>query len=503
MPIPRRATWTPASAALFILCGWLVVGSLWPFIPVPSLGDWARQCRFALSWRIGEPVINTLVERALSLIPLGFLTFRVIRRRRPARALRRAAGLTCTGILVLEALQTIVHARHARITDAALGFLAALIGILLAARCPPRVEGIIPRGLRFAKRLGLAPIGIAGLALSAGIAYLHLAAGLQGWDRGYPLVLANEATLDRPWRGRLFGVAIYPRALAASEVARLATLDFSPANNPLRRAFDPAALYGLDRLSVSPEGAVRPRAGATAPALRVHGDIASIRQLDECLEVIRPAALISERAAAGLAEEITRAEAISIETLFAPADIDQSGPARIISFAVDPFHCNFTLAQARTALVVRLRTPVMGDNGTRVPFGTRTGTIAARPHHVVVTFANGTLRIYVDGREPWRPLHLYWPSSVLMRGTWAAGGITLAALLFFPLGLAAGWIQKSRRAGPALGLGLLLAAVPPILTAIAFAAALHRQHEPRFLISIAVCTLLGTWAGRRIGPDAD
>lgn len=39
-----------------------------------------------------------------------------------------------------------------------------------------------------------------------------------GWDGSYQLVLANEATNDRPWLGTLHRVAIYDRALSESEI---------------------------------------------------------------------------------------------------------------------------------------------------------------------------------------------------------------------------------------------------------------------------------------------
>ena len=40
------------------------------------------------------------------------------------------------------------------------------------------------------------------------------------WEQSYPLVLANEATGNRPWRGNLFLVAIYNRPLSDEEIRR-------------------------------------------------------------------------------------------------------------------------------------------------------------------------------------------------------------------------------------------------------------------------------------------
>jgi VanZ family protein len=45
-------------------------------------------------------------------------------------------------------------------------------------------------------------------------------ADLSGWSRDYPLLVGNEVTRDRPFRGDVYLVAVYDRALTASEVAQ-------------------------------------------------------------------------------------------------------------------------------------------------------------------------------------------------------------------------------------------------------------------------------------------
>jgi hypothetical protein len=45
-----------------------------------------------------------------------------------------------------------------------------------------------------------------------------VAGDFSGWNVGYPLVLANEASGDRPWLGSLHLVALYSRALSADEI---------------------------------------------------------------------------------------------------------------------------------------------------------------------------------------------------------------------------------------------------------------------------------------------
>ena len=47
------------------------------------------------------------------------------------------------------------------------------------------------------------------------------AGDLSGWAHDFPLVFGNEVTGDRPWRGHLYDLAIYERALTHEEIAAL------------------------------------------------------------------------------------------------------------------------------------------------------------------------------------------------------------------------------------------------------------------------------------------
>lgn len=107
----------------------------------------------------------------------------------------------------------------------------------------------------------------------------------------------------------------------------------------------------------------------------------------------------------------------SLEVVLAAGYKDQSGPARIISFSADPYNRNFTLGQEGDALILRLRTPRTGDNGTSPE--TKLCTIdAATPYHLIVTYRDGRLDSYLNGRRAvstttvrgdlsnWVPMHL-------------------------------------------------------------------------------------------------
>jgi hypothetical protein len=88
----------------------------------------------------------------------------------------------------------------------------------------------------------------------------------------------------------------------------------------------------------------------------------------------------------------------SIEAWVAPTDLDQGGPARILTYSLDKSLRNFTIGQNRDTLVFRLRTTRTGPNGAR-PQTVVDGVFSTTdPTHLVVTYDHVAIRIYVDGR---------------------------------------------------------------------------------------------------------
>jgi hypothetical protein len=118
-----------------------------------------------------------------------------------------------------------------------------------------------------------------------------------------------------------------------------------------------------------------------------------------------------------LLEACRASNALTIEATLTPVNVTQEGPARIVSFSADPSNRNFTLGQQRGKLVLRLRTPQTGLNGTN-PELELCSVEANRTHHVIVTYSGGQLLCYLDGAKVfesskvqgdfsnWTPQHL-------------------------------------------------------------------------------------------------
>ena len=95
---------------------------------------------------------------------------------------------------------------------------------------------------------------------------------------------------------------------------------------------------------------------------------------------------------------------LSVETWVVPADLSQSGPARIVSYSKDRNHRNFTLGQQEREIAFRLRTPVSGSNGTHPELRTADQPLGPAIQHLVVTFRDGIETLYVEGTEHGRIL---------------------------------------------------------------------------------------------------
>ncbi len=108
---------------------------------------------------------------------------------------------------------------------------------------------------------------------------------------------------------------------------------------------------------------------------------------------------------------------LAIEAVIRSENMKQSGPARIISFSSGTGSRNFTLGQEKDKLVLRLRTPRTGGNGTNPDF-TLCTVKAGYTHHILLTYRSGSLIAYLDGKQVfsseknwgdfsnWEPQHL-------------------------------------------------------------------------------------------------
>lgn len=335
----------------------------------------------------------TILERLVTFLPLGLLAHReLVRRQR-----RRAGLLVGCGIVVfaiaIEAAQALSADRHARFSDLIIATASGTLGVCISGWLgPPPVAAAKLRALL------LALLVAGNTVMTVAAVQAQRGAGLRDWDCSYPLLVANELSADRPWLGRIRGLAIYPGALAADDAVRLATNPFSSEGLHGRQELGALLIYHFSKLRNGriaqelpngPELVLPPRDSTNS----------SWRPRADALEVLKPTLLRSRLPPRELCAAIMTSEAFAIEVAVASATAEQGGPARIVSFSIGPLLRNFTLGQELGALVVRVRTPSTGSNGTLMELRVENALLDHDWHHIVVTHADGATTLFMDGRR--------------------------------------------------------------------------------------------------------
>jgi hypothetical protein len=153
-------------------------------------------------------------------------------------------------------------------------------------------------------------------------------AGIADWDASFNLMLGNESTGDRAWRGEISDLVILSRALTRAEIGSLdAGADGSG------RTLEHEALFH-SRVPVTLDGG--------------------------------PPIHLSKSLAERLVRDITTQGAFTLIVRMRSDDLNQTGPARIVTFSDGTLRRNFDLGQDQGRLVFRVRTPVTGENAENV-----------------------------------------------------------------------------------------------------------------------------------------
>jgi hypothetical protein len=172
-------------------------------------------------------------------------------------------------------------------------------------------------------------------------------------------LLGDERTGDRSWQGTIEAFALAPEALSARAASLLSS--YAPAQ----------------------WGEVVPR--ATLLDTQRH----TLRRSEPLY--------LSQETARNFAARATASNAFTVVARVEPASLQQSGPARIVSFSWDPYHRNFDLGQEGRRVTFRIRTPVSGENGTRAMTESQ-AVLQNRTTTLVGTYDGAVSRVYVDGR---------------------------------------------------------------------------------------------------------
>jgi hypothetical protein len=185
-------------------------------------------------------------------------------------------------------------------------------------------------------------------------------AELRNWDPSFRVLLGNETTANRPWKGTIADLRILLGAFTPEELG---------ANDEKHG--------GLSKQQVD--------------AVTLYHSSAPIR-LDG-----GPAISLPQSVGRDLAERIPMHGAFTLLVDLTTEDLIQKGPARIVSFSKDTSERNFDLGQEQDQLTLRVRTPVSGPSGEH--FRVETPSVLKTHEKVRVVASNdgAVSRIFVNG----------------------------------------------------------------------------------------------------------
>jgi hypothetical protein len=282
--------------------------------------------------------------------------------------------------------------------DIASNTCGAVIGYLVASLVLR--TGHDPRSWRIYRPIAVAAIPLAILG-TFGLVHHRTASDFSNWGPDFHLAAGNELTGDRPWSGTISELAVYPFAMSPSQISDLA-----------------------DKTSTK-----WPTAGAIAgpmPALTTGFGHPLLSQQEELT----------------LYQTLVSRSQLTLLVRMQTNNLEQAGPARIVTYSLDPFNRNFTLGQIRDTLTFRLRTPGSGLNGANPAL--YTGPVLSLDHAslVAAVYDGRVSKLYVDGelageadlgaQRPRLPRHImrWLPGSLPIREIELAGAEILVSGLF-------------------------------------------------------------------------
>jgi hypothetical protein len=303
-------------------------------------------------WEHGALDASDLVANVLLYLPLGLALWH--------RSLLVVLLVATTLSTSMEVLQVWSFGRFPSAFDLVANVAGGGLGVAVARYRVRRKAEAKPHRITLTVLTAGAALGVA-----AGLLFVWavpVAPGnLTNWENDFALLLGNETTGNRPWRGLISAMAIAPVALSSAELTRI---------GDLRDVTAQEELLGHE-------------AYILAQPLRLTGG-----------EAHQLPAEISTR----FVDSAVAHNAFTVILRLATADLGLHGPARMVSLSRDNFNRNFDVGQEGRAVTFRIRTPATGLNGNEL-YAKTAGILEAHQEvELIATFDGAVSRIYLDGQ---------------------------------------------------------------------------------------------------------
>ena len=431
----------------------------------------------------------------LLFVPFGFGLSEKLRE--AGRSWKSALAFTfLAGALfsyTIEFLQIYIPSRDSGWEDVCTNSAGAVAGFLLfqgwgrqAVRGLTHCELLLTNWLTSARTTAIVLLYLATwFAISVPLQQKSL---LTNWDPGNFLVLGNNAQAEYPWRGQLFRVQFWDRALSdrlARELTR-GSLD-AAAGDGLVGDFDfsgPSPLH--DRQNLLPDLVWTPRtpANAHANSLVLDGDHW----------------LVSQAPVSGFVRDVEKSNQFAVRVICMLAQ-PAEGDKRIVSISNSAGITNITLRQEDANLVFWFRNPLSVKRSLLALYTPKVFGATAR-HDILFSYDGSNLSLFIDGEQDSRAYQL-GPGTTLaqllirvMPGELDGYRYIYGALVFLPAGVLLGFAARNWRSSPIATVALLTAGVcvPPAILEWILVSVSGRTFSPaNFVLSVLLLVAGVLW----------
>lgn len=168
------------------------------------------------------------------------------------------------------------------------------------------------------------------------------------------------------------------------------------ASEPKRAGRDLLVLYTFQG---EKSDKVSDMSGSSAPIHLTIENPSAVERSEYGLTVNSATLIAASEPSPRLVDAIKKSNAVTLEAWITPADSNQNGPARILTFSDGTSRRNFTLGQDGDRFDVRFRATRTDANGLPSVSSSRK-TVETRPTHVVFTRdATGRAKLYINGNQ--------------------------------------------------------------------------------------------------------
>lgn len=330
-----------------------------------------------------------VISNVLLFLALGFGVGRIFQQRFSGKGLILIISLLLSAnlSLMVEILQIFLPRRTSSLWDLGANVLGGVLGTVAFYLWKPAQRGL-NMSRRSKSRLSFAALSYASLILCLMFS-LQRNHNFSNWNSNFPLSIGNEQTGDRPWNGMISQVYFANRSLSTAEVSQILIPE---------RSRDPT-LPWLTGYQLTGNGDYPDQNGLSPDLEWRKYPPESQAENQGMIALTQEHWLLTPKPATELIQAIQKTSQFSLLTTVATRDINQTGPARIISLAASPFRRNLTIGQQGSSLIVRLRTPLsgLGETNTNLTFPDIFAD--TNRHQLLLNFEQNTLQLFVDKSE--------------------------------------------------------------------------------------------------------